>query len=63
MIPHCGFDLHFFDNVMLNIFHVFVSHLCVFFAEMSVWFFGLIFDYVMYFPGVELKKLFVYFCD
>ena len=32
MVPHCGFDLHFFDNEM---FHVFVSHLNVFFGEMS----------------------------
>ena len=37
MVPHCGFDLHFSDNEWCwASFHVFVSHLYVFFWEMSV---------------------------
>ena len=37
MVPHCGFDLHFSDNEWCwTTFHVFVSHLYVFFGEMSV---------------------------
>ena len=38
---------------MLNIFHVFLSHLYVFLGEMSVRFFGPFFDWVIYFSGVE----------
>ena len=44
---------------MLNIFHVFVYHLYVFFGEMSVYFFGPFFDWVIYFSGVELEELLV----
>ena len=41
MVRHCGFDLHFSDNEWCwASFHVFVSHLYVFFGEMSVYFFG-----------------------
>ena len=41
MVPHCGFDLHFSDNEWCwASFHVFVSHLYVFFGEMSVEFFA-----------------------
>ena len=37
MVPHRGFDLHFSDNEWCwASFHVFVSHLYVFFGEMSV---------------------------
>ena len=37
MEPHCGFDLHFSDNEWCwASFHVFVSHLYVFFGELSV---------------------------
>ena len=37
MVPHCGFDLHFSDNEWCwASFQVFVSHLFVFFGEMSV---------------------------
>ena len=37
MVPHCGFDLHFSDNEWCwASFHVFGSHLYVFFGEMSV---------------------------
>ena len=36
MVPHCVFDLHFSDNEWCwAYFHVFVSHLYVFFWEMS----------------------------
>ena len=37
MIPHSGLDLHFSDNEWCwASFHVFVSHLYVFFGEMSI---------------------------
>ena len=37
VISHCGFDLHFSNNERCwASFHVFVSHLYVFFGEMSV---------------------------
>ena len=38
VIPHCSFDLHFFNNEWCwAYFRVFVSHLYVFFGEMSVY--------------------------
>ena len=41
MVPHSGFDVHFSDNKWCwASFHVFVSHLYVFFGEISVEFFG-----------------------
>ena len=36
---------------------MFVSHLCVFFGEMSILFFGPFFDWVVYFSGIELQEL------
>ena len=37
MVPHCGFDLHFSDNEWCwASSHVFVSHLYVFFGEISI---------------------------
>ena len=39
----------------------FVSHLYVFFGEMSVWFLGPYFDWVAYFSGIELHELLVCF--
>ena len=64
MVPHCGFDLHLSDNEWCwASFHVFVSHLYAFFGEMSVYFFGPFFDWVIYFSGIELQELLVYFWD
>ena len=40
---------------------MFISHLYVFFGEMSVQFFGPLFDWVVYFSGIEMNELFVYF--
>ena len=55
MVPHCSFDLHFSDNEWCwASFPVFVSHLYVFFGEMSVRFFGPYFDWFIF--------AFVYFC-
>ena len=34
MVPHCGFDLHLSDEWCWPSFHVFVSHLYVFYGEM-----------------------------
>ena len=37
MVPRCGFTLHFFDNEWCLLYlYVFISHLYVFFGEMSV---------------------------
>ena len=37
MIPHCGFDLHFSNNEWCwASFHVFISHLYIFFGKLSV---------------------------
>ena len=35
---------------------MFVSHLYIFFGEMSVKFFGPFFDWVIYFSGIELQS-------
>ena len=60
MAPHCGFDLHFsYNEWCWASFHVFVSHLYVFFGEMSAKFFGPFFDWVIYFSGIELHELLV----
>ena len=42
-------------------FHVFVSHLYVFFGEISVSVFSPLFDWVVCFSGIELYELLVYF--
>ena len=44
-------------------FHVFISHLYAFFGEMSIQFFGPLFDWVVWFSGIELHELLVYFGD
>ena len=43
-----------------HLFHVFVSHLCVFSGEMSVSVFFPLFDWVVCFSGIELYELLVY---
>ena len=61
VISHCSFDFPFSNNERCwASFHVFVSHLNVF-GEMSVQFFGPFFDWVIYFSGVEMHELLVYF--
>ena len=35
---------------------MFVSHLYVFFGDISVYFFGPVFDWIIYFSGIELQK-------
>ena len=40
---------------------MFIGHLYVFFGEMSVSFFGPLFDWVFHFSGMELHELLVYF--
>ena len=60
VISHC-FDLHFSNNEQCwASFHVFVSHLYVFFGEMCLSFFAL-FDWIVCFSGIELYELLVYF--
>ena len=57
VISHCSFDLHFSDNEQCwASFHVFVSHLYVFFEEMSVYVFFPLFDWIVCFPVIELYE-------
>ena len=63
MIPHCGFDLHFSNEQCSASFHVFLSHLYVFFGEMYVHVFCPLFDWVVCFSGIELQGLLIYFED
>ena len=52
-----------FISLTMCIFHVFVRCLYVFLGEMSVKFFGPVFDWLVYFTGNELHGLLVYFGD
>ena len=64
VISHCGFDLHFCNSERCSVsFHVFVSHLYVFFEEMSLQVSCLLFGWVVCFPGTELHELRVCFRD
>ena len=64
VISHCSFDLYFSNNERCwASFHVFVSHLYVFFREMSVYVFSPLFYWVVNFSGIELYELLVYFRD
>ena len=51
VIPYCSFNLHFSNNQWYwASFHVFVSHLYIFFGEMSISVFGpFCFDLVVFF--------------
>ena len=64
LIPHCSFDLHFSnDEQCWSPFHVLISHLYVFFGEMSFQACLPVFDRVVCFSGIELHELFVYSGD
>ena len=54
VIPHCSFDLHFFNNERCQVsFHVFIGHLYIFFGEMSVYVFCPFFkNWVVCFPDI-----------
>ena len=57
LMSHCSFDLSFSNNEQCRAsFHVFVSHLYVFFEEMSVQAFFSLFDWVVCFSGIELHE-------
>ena len=62
VVSHCGFDFHFPNNEWCWVsLHVFVSHLYVFFGEMSLQVPFPLFDWVVCFSGIELYMLLVYF--
>ena len=62
VISHCSFDLRFSNNEQCwASFHLFVSHLYVFFGEMFFQVPFRIFDWVVCFSGIELYDLLVYF--
>ena len=58
VVSHCSFDLHFSNDKQCGTsFHVFVSHLYVFFGEMSVLVFFPLFDWVVCFSGIATPVL------
>ena len=62
VISHCSFGLHFSDNEWCwASFHVFVSHLYIFFGEISVEVFFTLFDRVVCFSNIELHELLICF--
>ena len=64
VIPHCSFDLHSSNyEWCCAFFLVFISHLYVFFGEMSVQIFCPHFDCVVCFSSIELNELLVHFGD
>ena len=64
VISHCSFDLYFSNNERCwASFHVFVSHLYVFFREMSVYVFSPLFYWIVCFSGIELYELLICFVD
>ena len=63
VMPHCSFDLHVSNNYTEHLFIEFVGHLYVFFGEMSVYFFCLVFNWVVCYVDIEQHELFVYFGD
>ena len=59
---HCSFDLHFSNYERFwSSFHLFVSHLYVFFGEMSVYVFLPLFYWAVPFSGIDWYELLVYF--
>jgi len=61
-ISHCSSDLHFLSNQQYwASFHVFISHLYVFFGEMLVSVFSPLFGWIVSFPDIDLYELLVYF--
>ena len=62
MVPHCGFDLHFSDNEK----HLFMCLLAICMSSLEKCLFsslGPFFYWVIYFSGVELQELLVYFFE
>ena len=57
-------EVHFSNNERYwASLHVFVSHLYVFFGEMSVYFFSPFFEFVIYCSAIELWEQLLYFWD
>ena len=63
MVLHCGFDLHFSDSEWCwASFHVLASHLCLPWRNVCLVLWP-IFWLVVYFAGIELHEVLVYFWD
>ena len=62
VISHCSFDLHFSNNEQCwGSFHVFVSHLYVSHLYVCLGLFPTFWFGCLYFSGIELYELLVYF--
>ena len=59
VVLHCSLDLHFFNKRYWASFHVCLSHLYVFFGEMSVYIFFPLFNWVVFLELSSMSCLYI----